>query len=233
MGIDQRQFASDTRQARRDLQSRISVRGRFFWDTLCQSSIRAAQAMQGSRERVLREAEFHPGVVRYHTWATVLILVCSVFLIPLLPFVVPVTIYYYRRHYQRLRVVLTNRDLKIYRGIWVREEKSIPLEKITDLRVFQGPVMRHFGVTGLAVETAGQTSAGALATVYGIVDTEAFRDRVLEQRDRIADTDDAAATAGSDRPVAAVGPDQAEVMALLADIRDILQRIESKTGRSA
>lgn len=185
--------------------------------------------MQGSRERVLREAEFHSGVVQYHTWATVLILVCSVFLIPLLPLVVPATIFYYRRHYQRLRVVLTNRDLKIHRGIWVREEKSIPLEKITDLRVFQGPVMRHFGVTGLAVETAGQTSAGALATVFGIVDTEAFRDRVLEQRDRIADTDDGLATSVADQPAAAVGLDQGEVMAMLTDIRDILQRIETKT----
>ncbi|MGY6555091.1 MAG: PH domain-containing protein [Wenzhouxiangella sp.] len=185
--------------------------------------------MQGSRERVLREAEFIPGVIQYHLWGTVIILVCSVFLIPLLPIVVPLTVYYYRRHYQRLRVVLTNRDLKIHRGIWVREEKSIPLEKITDLRVFQGPVMRHFGVTGLAVETAGQTSAGALATVHGIVDTEAFRDHVLEQRDRIADAEDDGA--GAVAAAGAAQPGNAEVLAMLGEIRDVLQRIENNTHK--
>lgn len=124
-------------------------------------------------------------------------------------------------------MVLTNRDLKIYRGVWVREEKSIPLEKITDLRVFQGPIMRHFEVTGLAVETAGQTSAGALATVYGIVDTEWFRDRVLEQRDRIADLDDSELTSTPAQPAAA---HDARMLTTLTEIRDALQRIEKRLG---
>lgn len=183
--------------------------------------------MPDSRERVLREAEFSPRSVSYHVWATVIFLLATVVLIVVLPAVVPVTAWYYRRYYQNLRVVLTNRDLKIHRGILTREEKSIPLEKITDLRLFQGPIMRHFGITGLAVETAGQTSAGALATVYGIVDTEGFRDQVLRQRDRIADLDD-----GPGRPPSPAAPaaGEAEMLATLSEIRDTLKRIEGRIG---
>ena len=184
--------------------------------------------MSNLRDRVLREAEFNPRTISYHTWATALILLATIVLIPVLPIVVPLTLWYYRRYYQRLRVVLTNRDLKIHRGILMREEKSIPLEKITDLRLFQGPIMRHFGITGLAVETAGQTSAGALATVYGIVDTEGFRDQVLAQRDRIAEAEDEPGAEPA-RRADALAPD-VELMAILSDIRDTLKRIEQGRG---
>lgn len=183
--------------------------------------------MNSTRERILREAEFGPRVVAYHVWSVAVVFLCTVVLIPLLPIAVPVAIWYYRRHYQRLRVVLTSRDLKIHRGILVREEKSIPLEKITDLRLFQGPIMRHFGVTGLAVETAGQTSAGALATVHGIVDTEGFRDQVLKQRDRIADSDEPSGKQASVQP-ASVDSDQQIMLDTLSDIRDTLRRIEER-----
>ncbi|MEE4638761.1 MAG: PH domain-containing protein [Wenzhouxiangella sp.] len=182
--------------------------------------------MQTSREKVLREADFHKRAVSYRVWATIIPLAVTLILIPVLPVIVPFLIWYQRRHYQRLRVVLTTRDLKIHRGVWVREEKSIPLEKITDLRVFQGPLMRYFDVTGLAVETAGQATGGALATVYGIIDTEDFRDRVLAQRDRIADAEDNDSSAPAARP--SETPTDAGTIALLTEIRDSLQRIEQR-----
>jgi putative membrane protein len=182
--------------------------------------------MQSSREKLLREADFHARAVSYRVWTTVIPLAVTLILIPLLPLIVPFVIWYQRRHYQRLRVVLTTRDLKIHRGVWVREEKSIPLEKITDLRVFQGPLMRYFNVTGLAVETAGQATGGALATVYGIIDTEDFRDHVLAQRDRIADAEDdesgRAVVRGSG------GSADADMIGILSEIRDSLQRIEQR-----
>lgn len=182
--------------------------------------------MQVSREKVLREADFHARAVSYRVWNTIIPLAATLILIPVIPVFVPFLIWYQRRHYQHLRVVLTTRDLKIHRGVWVREEKSIPLEKITDLRVFQGPLMRYFDVTGLAVETAGQTTGGALATVYGIIDTEDFRDRVLAQRDRIADAEDADKAASAARTADA--PSDAGMIAILTEIRDSLQRIEQR-----
>jgi len=104
--------------------------------------------------------------------------------IPLLPFVW----LYYRRYFETLEVVLTTRELQVSRGLLVREEKSIPLEKITDLALFQGPLMRHLGLKGLRVETAGQSGDGsALVRLVGIRDVEDFRDAALDQRDKVTE----------------------------------------------
>lgn len=70
-----------------------------------------------------------------------------------------------------------------------REEKSIPLDKITDLTLKHGPVLRALGLVTLHIETAGQsTQAGAAdAKLTGVVEARRFRDSVLEQRDRVAE----------------------------------------------
>lgn len=206
------------------------------------------------KERILREAEFSPTVVRYHVLASVVGLALIVIGIPLIPIVAPFVYWYYTRYYRRLRVVLTARELKVRRGIMMVEEKSIPLEKITDLAVYQGPVMRYMDLKGIKVETAGQTSAGtALVQIVGIVDTDGFRDLVLEQRDRIADGDTApATTAPSAAPSApsaaasgaatgalagtagggAAGADPV-LMETVTEIRDLLRRIETALTRPA
>jgi putative membrane protein len=222
------------------------------------------------RERVLREAEIAPSVVRYHVLATVAALAVTVVGIVVIPIVAPIVYLYYTRYYQRLSVRLTSRELKVRRGILVVEEKSTPLEKITDLAVYQGPVMRAMGLKGIKVETAGQTSTtgSALVTVVGIVDTDDFRDLVLEQRDRVADRDDApplppgtataaragspaaAGGAGEGGPAGAGGATEAgqggtpgvggvvavadpALLATLAEIRDVLRRIEAAVARGA
>lgn len=206
------------------------------------------------RERILQEAEFASNVVRYHVLASVVGLAIVIVGIPLIPIVAPIVHWYYSRYYRRLRVVLTTRELKVRRGIMMIEEKSIPLEKITDLAVYQGPVMRRMGLKGIKVETAGQTSAGtALVQIVGIVDTDGFRDLVLEQRDRIADGDTApATTAPSAAPSApsaaasgaatgalagtagggAAGADPV-LMETVTEIRDLLRRIETALTRPA
>ena len=45
--------------------------------------------------------------------------------------------------------------------------------------------MRLFGLHKLTVETAGQSGAGALISLVGIVDAPQFRTRVLEQKERL------------------------------------------------
>ncbi|MFO7775926.1 MAG: PH domain-containing protein [Candidatus Hydrogenedentota bacterium] len=184
------------------------------------------------RERILQEAAFSPNAVTYRVLATAIVCAASVVGIPFLVFVPFVASWYWGRYYQNLRVVLTSRDLKVFRGIWMREEKTIPLEKITDLRVYQGPVMRRLGLKGLAVETAGSSGqqGGALVTVIGIENTDDFRDTALNQRDRITDQQDAASpSAAPTAPQPAVN----EVTALetLNAIHETLRRIEDRLSR--
>jgi putative membrane protein len=182
-----------------------------------------------SKERILNEATFSRSAVTYHVVPLGILLCITIIGIPVALVIVPLIMLYYQAYYRRLRVILTSRDLKVHRGILNIEEKSIPLEKITDLAVFQGPIMRYFGLKGIRIETAGQSSGlGALVSVIGIEETDAFRDMVLSQRDRIADRDDADSTpprTAASAPVASATSD-GELLQTMRDVRDTLGRIE-------
>ncbi|MEM7054783.1 MAG: PH domain-containing protein, partial [Pseudomonadota bacterium] len=137
------------------------------------------------------------------------------------PIALPLAWWYYRKFYSTLEVVLTSRELQVSRGVLVRQEKSVPLEKVTDLALVQGPIMRRMGIKGLQVETAGQSSApgGSLVKLIGILDTDGFRDDALDQRDKVTD--------GSPSQTIAEPDSEASTTVLLTEIRDSLQRIEA------
>lgn len=164
---------------------------------------------------ILREAELSPHVVRYQVLLWVAATCASILLIPVLPITVPIVFLYYRRYYATLEVVLTTRELQVNRGVLIRQEKSIPLEKITDLAVFQGPIMRRLGLKGLQVETAGQSGSGsALVKIVGLANTDAFRDAALDQRDKVTERITESAPAATD------------AHAVLGEIHQTLLRIE-------
>ncbi len=178
--------------------------------------------------RILREAEISPDAPRYGTMTVLLVLLLPVVTIPLIPFMVPVAAWYNRRYYRALSVTLTTRELIVRRGLWVRTESTIPLEKVTDVGMVEGPLMRRYGVKGLRVETAGQTGAAGvgLVSIVGIVDADGFRDSVLDQRDRVSDREDLPGPGRSDASTPST-PDHRdpEVVALLREIRDHVRRI--------
>lgn len=183
-----------------------------------------------SEPTILREASFDPKVKSYWIWQPVIWLSLTVVMIPFAVLYAIIARFFIGRYIANLSCVLTQRTLDIKKGIFNKTESTIPLEKITDLQLFQGPVMRYFGLFGFKVETAGQTSGGAggsLVNMVGIVDTKAFRKAVLEQRDRLHDRE-----LGGGRPSAssaADGEDGATAgagLAVLEEIRDTLGRIE-------
>jgi putative membrane protein len=177
-----------------------------------------------SQPRILKQATISPKAVQYNLVSITVALGCTIVGIPLLLIALPISHWYWTRYYDRLKVILTSRELKVHRGILNREEKSIPLEKITDLAVFEGPIMRRMGVKGIRVETAGQSgSGGALVRLIGIAETDDFRDIVLAQRDRVTDRESDVATSASGVPSATA---DANVLAALHDIRDTVQRME-------
>ena len=183
--------------------------------------------MRKTREIILKEARFSPQAISYGILQGVLLSCLTVFGIPLLLFIIPALAWYYPRYYARLQVFLTTRELKVNRGIWMREEKSIPLEKITDLKVYQGPIMRRMGLMGLSVETAGQTSAGgALISIVGLENTGDFRDAVLGQRDHITDREESSPM----KPAEHSHHDD-RLVKTLEEIRDVLVRVEEKLNR--
>ncbi len=57
--------------------------------------------------------------------------------------------------------VLTDRSMRIRRGIWTIHETTITFENIQNIHIHQGPVERYFGFASLLVETAGGGGAQA------------------------------------------------------------------------
>lgn len=141
-----------------------------------------------SENNIIRTASFNPKVCTYWLLSTTIVLTLTILGIPLLLIWLPLGSYFTRRYLSRMECYLTDTDLKVNKGMFVRVEKTIPLEKITDLGMVQGPIMRHFGIHQLTVETAGQSSQGPLVSLTGIVEAKDFRETVLRQRDAIRAT---------------------------------------------
>ena len=178
-----------------------------------------------SAETHLRKAQFNPKVCTYWLSSGALVLTATVVGIPLLLLWFPIGFVFTKRYLDRMECLLTEKALKVKKGMFVRTEKTIPLEKITDMGMVQGPVMRHFDLHTLTVETAGQSGEGALVSLTGIEDAKSFREAVLNQRDVIS--------APSSRSTPAdVRTEPLGASSLLSEIRDSLLRIEAQLEKT-
>ncbi|MBZ0173067.1 MAG: PH domain-containing protein [Phycisphaerales bacterium] len=172
---------------------------------------------------VLREGRFTPKVKTYWLLSPTIALTCTIILIPLVPVYLIIAGLVLDRWLAAMRCTLTERTLVIKKGLINRVESTVPLEKITDLQLYQGPIMRLLDLKGFRVETAGQsTGAGSfLVNMVGIIDTDGFREAVLEQRDHLAHS-------GSPSPAAPRQAGEEDLVSLTRDIRDSLRRIETR-----
>ncbi|MFG0257001.1 MAG: PH domain-containing protein [Phycisphaerales bacterium JB043] len=169
-------------------------------------------------EQPILVAEFEkPKLKRYFLLAGLVISVCTVVGIPLMLIWVPIALLIMDKVIDRYYAELTPTKLIIRKGFLVRTEKVVPLEKITDLGLKQGPIQRHMGLESITVETAGSSGGGeggALVNLLGIKDTRGFRKAVLDQRDLVA--------AGSATPAPVSIP---------SDGGDVLERIATSVER--
>jgi len=178
-----------------------------------------------SEKLVIRKAQFNSKVCTYWLLSGALVLTFTVVGIPLLLFWFPIGLVFTKRYLDRMECLLTDKALKVKKGILVRIEKTIPLEKITDMGMVQGPIMRLFDLYTLTVETAGQSGQGALVSLTGIMDAKCFRGAVLTQRDSVS----AALPHSASEPARQEPFDAAS---LLSEIRDSLLRIEAKLEKT-
>eukprot|EP00164_Ancoracysta_twista_P000441 GFYU01000597.1.p1 GENE.GFYU01000597.1~~GFYU01000597.1.p1 ORF type:complete len:218 (+),score=34.92 GFYU01000597.1:101-754(+) len=117
---------------------------------------------------------------------------------------------------------------------WTDKEKTILLDRIQDVTYQQNLVNRCFGTTTLKVETAGQAGpdAGPEATIIGLKESKVFRDRLLQLRhDYVDGAGHRDGLGGVQRSVHAMDSyvgnmGGGEVVPLLTEIRDTLQRME-------
>lgn len=174
-------------------------------------------------ENKLLKAEFTTKVCTYWLLSGALIFAMTIVGIPLLLLWFPIGRYFTKRYLDSMDCILTEKTLIVRKGIFVRVEKTIPLEKITDMGMVQGPIMRHYNLHKLTIETAGQSSEGALVSLLGIKEVKSFREAVLKQRDVSASSSNIIQEPISEKPI--------DNSSLLSEIRDSLLRIEAKLDR--
>jgi len=179
-----------------------------------------------TENRILAEAEFTKKVCTYWLLSGGVGLLVCIVTIPLLPFWFLFGMMITRKYLERMSCTLTEKTLIFRKGIFNRIEKTIPLEKITDLGMKQGPIMRALDLHALSVETAGSSGSdtgSALISLIGIKDTIGFRNQVLAQRDLLISGE---VQEQSHRP--SISGDAG----VLDDIRDTLHRIEDAIKQS-
>ncbi len=138
-------------------------------------------------DTILLSGSFNPRLKTYMLCQWLGVLLISVIGIPLL-LLFPVIQALINRHFQALSCEMTEKFLKVRKGVFVKVEKNVPLEQITDMGIVEGPLMRLLGIKQLSVETAGQSSQGALVKLLALDEVEQFRDKVLRQRDNLRKT---------------------------------------------
>lgn len=92
---------------------------------------------------------------------------------------------YLRRYVADYEAVLTDRRLSIRHGVWWKTQKSIPLEKITDVVVSQGPLERKYGLSRILIQTAGTGHPGlAEGTLLGIREALKIQELIMQTREQ-------------------------------------------------
>lgn len=172
-------------------------------------------------------AEIDDKVKQYLFWTVMWVSAVTVAGIPLIPIIAIVYWVWYAPRYREFHTLeLDEVNVKSKRGVVFRSETNVPLERITDVSVHQGPLMRNFGVYKVSVESAGQTQLQGAATIIGVVDPYDFRDAVLENVEIVKQRTVGEGSTAADAPAAAGSNEQTE---LLTEIRDILRRIDAKS----
>jgi uncharacterized membrane protein YdbT with pleckstrin-like domain len=81
--------------------------------------------------------------------------------------------------------VLSDRSMRIRRGLWSIHETTITYENIQNVSVSQGPVQRHYEISDVRVETAGggsgegSGSTGHQGVLEGIDNAEEIRQLIM------------------------------------------------------
>ena len=154
--------------------------------------------------------EFDPKVKVYWWLGAMLVQASTVIGLFVVPFWLILGLAVHQKQFEGLSCSLTDRSLNIRTGWLFKKQQNIPLDKLTDVSIHEGPILNAFGVVRMHFETAG--SAPFILT--GVKGGPEFRDLVLKQRDSL-----------SSQPTMAVQNSQADDV--LIEIRDLLKDIRA------
>jgi len=174
-----------------------------------------------TESKVIQKAAFSPKIKTYILFLVAFFLTISIIGIPLLLiWFLGMGRYLSNRYFENLHCVLTERQLIFSKGAFFKVEKTIPLENIQDLTFLQNPILNLLELKVLKIETAGGSNPhGSDMKLIGITEADAFKKKVLNQRERNIHQPSKEKTQLEDP----------ETIALLREMRDLLKEIKLTT----
>lgn len=89
-------------------------------------------------------------------------------------------LFWVRKYYDTVLFELKDDEVTWRRGVWFRMTGIVPYDRITNIDIYQGPLMRHFGFSCIKLQTAGYSAQANRSeiTLEGIVEAEELRERL-------------------------------------------------------
>lgn len=187
-----------------------------------------------TNEKVLHDVQFREDVCKTCWplccgWSfTALISTIGIVCMPCIPCVAC-------KYVKSQKAMVTDRHLKFKSGVLTIEDRTIPLDRIQDMRLVSGICDRVCGVQSVVVETAGNSAGVSEARIYAPVDPMTLRKVVMEQRDKIALGNDGVSNSvslsGKGNKVSPMDTDKA-VLEELREIREAVKKIEGDVSKA-
>ena len=130
--------------------------------------------------------------------------------IPLMLIWIPFGWLVHVRQYEHMSGGLTDRSLNMRMGWIFKKQQNIALDKLTDVSISEGPVLKAFGVVKMQFETA----RAAPFILTGVKNSNQFRDLVLQHRDSLVSNPQKSSPSEDSNNV-------------LVEIRDLLKEINT------
>ncbi len=97
-------------------------------------------------------------------------------------FITAFLLWHAKQYTNNLEYQVEDNILYIQEGVFTYQRKSIPLDRVTDIRMVQTLLMRWVGIWRIHVQTAGIGSAGPEGVLWGIESPKAVRQQLLTLR---------------------------------------------------
>ncbi|MDV0445679.1 hypothetical protein MmiAt1_12730 [Methanimicrococcus sp. At1] len=132
-------------------------------------------------------------------------------------------------YYKSIVYHLNDTEMTWKRGVWFKKTGIVPYNRITNIDISQGPVMRIFKISNLQIQTAGNSGgkAGSEISIIGMEDAEPLRAFIM---DFVRGTAPVTAVTGgsetvSSAPQSASGsePDMSKLISEVEKIRKLLE----------
>lgn len=173
-------------------------------------------------------------------WELAMWLLAPALFIAIVPDIVAYVIVHLR--YDTTWYVMTDRSLRIRTGILGIRETTITFENVQNVKVEQGPLQRHYGISTVVVETAGGGSGGApgkggpshplnQGRLDGLANGEAIRELIMSKVRASTSAglgDERPGSEQSHKPRPALGPAH---MNALRSLRDEARSLRSASTR--